>query len=525
MKKILIIVMVIAYLMIPVSALAMTDPNNGDWDLEMVTLRNTEEAELMVRVGSINNVGYGFREGENPFTADRQWSHGFTWDPREGAADGTDRIMLGTSYQGEGRDGYSKQWDKDPVEATTRAIQMEYDITGISVENAMLQICVDDFQALKWGSHFTVTLNGKDAPFISEVLNHIDQTGPVVQIISIEIPQSFYSEIASGSLSILIDETNGIGDGFAIDFVKLLVNYSRSSYISTVEGIVQNQAGEPLADATVRVLGTRNVVQTGPNGKFTAEVVSGLNVFRASMDDHVEAYEFIVTPASKTVQLNPLILIPGQGEPDSNYSYFADGDAWSDASTWATEELEKAERMGLIPDSLYGQDMTKPITRAEFAAVAVKVYENLSGDVAKPVLNNPFTDTKDPEVLKAYNVNLVAGVSADRFEPNALLNREQAATILTRTFKKSTIDGWTLATDDQFKLNYTMPAKFADDDKISSWAKDSVYFMAANGIITGTGNNKFSPRATTSEEEARYYASATREQALVIAVRMIESLR
>jgi hypothetical protein len=43
-------------------------------------------------------------------------------------------------------------------------------------------------------------------------------------------------------------------------------------------------------------------------------------------------------------------------------------------------------------------------------------------------------------------------------------------------------------------------------------------------IITGTGNNRFSPRATTAAEEAENYASATREQDLVIAVRMVENL-
>ena len=49
--------------------------------------------------------------------------------------------------------------------------------------------------------------------------------------------------------------------------------------------------------------------------------------------------------------------------------------------------------------------------------------------------------------------------------------------------------------------------------------------MVANNIINGTGNNKFSPRATTTEEEARNYASATREQALLMAVRMVENLK
>ncbi|MDR1532453.1 MAG: S-layer homology domain-containing protein [Clostridiales bacterium] len=59
---------------------------------------------------------------------------------------------------------------------------------------------------------------------------------------------------------------------------------------------------------------------------------------------------------------------------------------------------------------------------------------------------------------------------------------------------------------------------------MSDWAKPSVYFMAANGIISGVGDNNFAPKATTSDEEARGYAQATREQALVIAVRMVEKL-
>jgi hypothetical protein len=49
--------------------------------------------------------------------------------------------------------------------------------------------------------------------------------------------------------------------------------------------------------------------------------------------------------------------------------------------------------------------------------------------------------------------------------------------------------------------------------------------MAANGIITGTGGNNFSPRATTPAEEAALYASATREQALAIAVRIADNLK
>lgn len=199
--------------------------------------------------------------------------------------------------------------------------------------------------------------------------------------------------------------------------------------------------------------------------------------------------------------------------------------AWGNASSWATNELKKADELGLIPDSLKGADLTKPITRAEFSAMSVKVFEALSGTKAIPAVNNPFTDIKDVEVLKAYKLGITTGTATDKFSPNVLLNREQAATMLTRVFKRVPLVGWTIQTDSQFTLPYTKVAPFADDDKISSWAKDSVYFMVANNIINGTGNNKFSPRATTTEEEARDYASATREQALLMAVRMVENLK
>ena len=195
-----------------------------------------------------------------------------------------------------------------------------------------------------------------------------------------------------------------------------------------------------------------------------------------------------------------------------------------EASEWAKDELARADELGLIPDCLDGADLTADITRAEFAAVAVKVYEALSGTAAIPAVNNPFTDCNDVEVLKAYNIGAVNGTSATTYDPDALLNREQAATMLTRVFKKISLVGWTLQTDGQFTLPYTKPAAFADDKDISAWAKDSVYFMAANGIINGVGNNKFAPKNVTTEEQATGYANATREQALLIAVRMVENL-
>ena len=198
------------------------------------------------------------------------------------------------------------------------------------------------------------------------------------------------------------------------------------------------------------------------------------------------------------------------------------------ASQWALPELAEADRLGLIPDCLKGQDLTKKITRAEFAAVSVKVFEALTNTEAEAA-EDPFKDTDDPEVLKAFNVGITDGKNSagDLFGPDDLLTREQAATMLTRVWKKVNFSGWTLKTDGdfdaQFKEAYTMPARFSDDEKISSWAYDSVYFMAANHIVEGS-NGAFSPKAVTDAEKAVGYAQATREQALAIAVRMVKNL-
>ena len=188
--------------------------------------------------------------------------------------------------------------------------------------------------------------------------------------------------------------------------------------------------------------------------------------------------------------------------------------AYSGASDWAVPELNKAEGYGLIPEVLDRADVSEPINRAEFAAVSVRLYEALSGSEAQTG-EDPFTDTDDEEVLKAYALGITGGVTADTFEPDTLLSREQAATMLARVYKVYT--GKDISSSPQ-KL-------FADDEDISRWARDSVYFMAENGIILGMENNIFAPRNITPEQEASGYANTTREQAVIIAERMYERFR
>jgi len=202
--------------------------------------------------------------------------------------------------------------------------------------------------------------------------------------------------------------------------------------------------------------------------------------------------------------------------------------SWSEASSWAEEWLKKAEKYDLLPDILVGADMTKPITRQEFAALSVKLYEAMSGKTAVAV-SNPFKDTNDPEILKAVNIGITNGTAPDKFSPNDLITREQAAAMLTRAYKAIFWEGWTLAGDGSYTkhtLDYSGVAPFADDADISPYAKPSVYFMAKNNIINGVGNNMFAPnRSNIPKNAAVTYGQATREAAIKMAVGSLENLK
>ena len=185
---------------------------------------------------------------------------------------------------------------------------------------------------------------------------------------------------------------------------------------------------------------------------------------------------------------------------------------WLDTSDWAYEWMERAETLDIIPATLLNKDMTQQINRREFAAVAVALYENMSGDRTEARGDSPFRDTNDSIVLKAYELGIVAGKTADLFGPEDALTREQAATMLTRVYKAVYWEGWTLHDDavyDAHTLDASGVAEFGDHRQISSYARDSVYFMTKKQIIDGTGNNRFSPQAMASREQAFKIAVAT----------------
>mgnify|MGYP000856851364 FL=1 len=165
---------------------------------------------------------------------------------------------------------------------------------------------------------------------------------------------------------------------------------------------------------------------------------------------------------------------------------------YSKASSWAEAHLKNAWDLGIITDRLMGEDMTQPITREEFAEIAVKFYEIVTGKKAT-VGEKTFPDTNNPEILKAANVGIVAGGSDGTFNPKGLLQRQQMATMIVNTLQ---------ACYPNIIIDTSGQPDFKDQAQFANYAIERAKFMAKYGIAAGDGTGNFLPTATCTRQEA-----------------------
>ena len=156
-------------------------------------------------------------------------------------------------------------------------------------------------------------------------------------------------------------------------------------------------------------------------------------------------------------------------------------------SSWAVEDVSTAIEAGLVPQALQAL-YTQATTRAEFCALAVTLYETVTGEVITERLS--FTDTDDVDVEKAAAIGVVNGVGNNMFSPDTQLTREQAATMLSRLAEA---------------LENPLPeheATFSDNESISTWAFKAVGQMQVTEIMAGVGNNTFAPKSPYTREQS-----------------------
>lgn len=168
---------------------------------------------------------------------------------------------------------------------------------------------------------------------------------------------------------------------------------------------------------------------------------------------------------------------------------------------WAKVFVDRAIAEGLLPAELQSA-YDQPITRREFCLLSDALYTKVKGGAAPVDATVTFTDTTDPAILRMASAKVVNGVGNELFDPNGQLTREQAATMLSR-----------LAAALGKPLTDSAPT-FDDNGSVAGWASAAVGQMQLSGIMSGTGNNQFSPQQ-----------SYTREQSVVTIVRMCELLK
>jgi OmpA-OmpF porin, OOP family len=269
MKKIL----ALTGILFAMGAIAQNDNVNGDWKQRYVLKKNTQEAEYMIRTGDIDNLGFGFVKGYNPFSGKSTDPHQYPTERTDATEPlGYDLVMLGSSFtdDGNGRDGYSAAREYLMTNFGKTNFELKVPMSGVDtskIKNVTLQLFVDDFQAKEFGSKFEFYLNGTHYAGAERVLNALRQTGPIGKLITLNIPPERLKDFKRDTVRMLIDDkTTGLGDGYAIDFVKVLINPITIS-TGTVSGVVIAANGTPVMDAVVSC-GKIVSAKTKKDGKF-----------------------------------------------------------------------------------------------------------------------------------------------------------------------------------------------------------------------------------------------------------------
>ncbi|MBF0260152.1 MAG: carboxypeptidase regulatory-like domain-containing protein [Desulfamplus sp.] len=281
--------------------------HSEDYTLQYEVVYNSSEAEIIVRYGDIDNMGFGWPEGFDLFSGESTPVHSFPWQIDSKDAVGTDRIMVVSSYGVMplpcGYDGYTSSTSRPDNEP--QQIQIPLPAISIPIEKVIMQIFVDDFQAPVWCGAYEVTMNGMRVPELEQIINSLNQTGPIGKLITFQLPSYVVSSLKnSRSLGVLFDDTTtGAGDGFAFDFFRILFNPKDGvQKTGTVMGSVYDaNTNKAISNASVSVNEMMDIT-TGSDGYFELMNVpaglAGLTAMATGYESKTEVVDVVMDTTS-----------------------------------------------------------------------------------------------------------------------------------------------------------------------------------------------------------------------------------
>ena len=153
----------------------------------------------------------------------------------------------------------------------------------MKVSRVVVQLFIDDFQSPSLNSRFTARVSGKRWEQLEAVLATINQTGPIGNLVTVDLGPELASIVTRGSAKLLIDDaTSGVGDGYAIDFIRVLINPHSDGQQGRLSGhVIDDNTLMPIPAAVVRV-GSTSATVDGDGAYTISGVPAGLAVVSAS---------------------------------------------------------------------------------------------------------------------------------------------------------------------------------------------------------------------------------------------------
>ena len=237
-------------------------------------------------------------------------------------------------------------------------------------------------------------------------------------------------EITAGSY------TNGITGASDAQYTD---GYKDNAFTVTETGWVQQSDGSYkwMVTRVCKYCGYEETVEETKRDDITAVLLPAL---QANTDDH---YSYLIGYADGTVRPNGKITRAEVAtiffrllDDDTRAKYWSSKNDFSDVSVdkWYNNAVSTLCNMGVIggyADGTFRPDA--PISRAEFAKIAVSFTQNNGSAVYNYFTDVKTTDWFAPYVTAAKDAGLIEGYSDGSFKPESKITRAEACAIVNRT--------------------------------------------------------------------------------------------
>ena len=232
---------------------------------------------------------------------------------------------------------------------------------------------------------------------------------------------------------------DGVAEGTANKYTD---GYKDNAFTVTETGWVQQPDGSYkwMVTRVCKHCGYKETVEETKRDEVDDITAVLLPALQANTDDH---YSYLIGYADGTVRPNGKITRAEVAtiffrllDDDTRAKYWSSKNDFSDVSAdkWYNNAVSTLSNMGVIggyADGTFRPDA--PISRAEFAKIAVSFTQNNGSAVYNYFTDVKTTDWFAPYVTAAKDAGLIEGYSDGSFKPESKITRAEACAIVNRT--------------------------------------------------------------------------------------------